>query len=79
MIPSVPVVAENSVPPSTLLQADATPTKIEKANLRSASRGAIAIWPTSNSWHRSRVSSAEEALLTPTISGSLSSAQWDAR
>jgi hypothetical protein len=33
LIPSVPVVADNSGPPSTLLQADATPTKIEKSEL----------------------------------------------
>src|SRR5882672_1752891 len=53
--------------------------KSKKASLRLASRVGIAIKHTSSSWHRSRVWFAGEALLTRTIYGSPSPAQWDAR
>jgi hypothetical protein len=55
------------------------PPESKKASLRSASRAGIAIKPTSNSWHHSRVLSVGEAPLTPTTCVSPSSAQWDAR
>jgi hypothetical protein len=58
----------------TLLQ-----QKSKKASSRSASRVGIAIKATSSSSHRSRVWSAAEAPLTPTIFGSPSRARWDAR
>jgi hypothetical protein len=53
--------------------------KSRKASLRSASRVGIAIKHTSSSWHRSRVWFTGEGLLTRTIYGSPSPAQWDAR
>ena len=55
------------------------PPKSRRASSRSASRVGIAIKAISSSLHHSRAWFAAEAPLTPTIFGSLSPAQWDAK
>jgi hypothetical protein len=79
LIPSVSVVADNPVLPSTQPQADAAPAKIQKSELTISEPRRHRDKPTSNSWHRSLAWSAGEAPLTPTTCGSPGSARWDAR
>jgi hypothetical protein len=70
---------DNLAPALTHIQNEGTSSKIDKSLLTSAKCVGSATRRTSSSWRRSPVWFAGEVPLTPTICGSPSLAQWDAR